>query len=977
MATDAGLATGTTLDCDPRMSAGVLLQREAELSRLDAALAAAREGHGRALLVEGPAGIGKTALLEAARRRAEDGGMLVLGGRGTELERRYALGVVRQCLLPVVQAEEPSGRERLLEGAAALAAPVVLEGAGTDEPTTPFGVLHGLYWLVANVTAQRAAVFAIDDAQWADEASLRFLAFLVRRVASLPVAVLAASRVEEDGGSPGPLWQARTDPAMEVLEPLPLDQQGVTGFLSAGTPDVEEAFARACHRATGGNPFLLGQLVAALRSQQVPFTATAAERVFDVTPTEVARRVRMLLARLDPAAAALARAVAILGDQATLAEAAALAGLEADEARATSSALAAARLFEDELPPRFLHPLLRGAVTASMSATEREVAHRRAADLLAELGENAERRALHLLAAEPTRSTEAVVTLRAAARRARDRGAPELAAALLTRALAEPPPIQQRHDVLLELAEAEHAAGRTEAACDHSADAYDLAPDAGARARALMLWGKVLGPDLSAMASLAPLVERALVEVGDEEPELGLHLRAEALSAMLPDPGSDTDRLAAVASEVARLQGHTVGEARVLGIHVFQRTREGTAEEIGDLAERAARQARALMAAGADTIEFSGVVLGLRWADRLDLAERLLLDAIALAQRQGSAPAFAFASMNLSEVRRRRGMLREAEADARAGIAAGEGWSAKMPAGALAACLLDQGRIAEAWKALVAGGMTGPIGPAPPLTELLMVRMRVRAAAGEREAALADWHDALGRAVQGAPAASWIENHLSAADVLRARGEAPTARRVAGDALDAARHWGTPGAIGEALRGVARIDDDADTVELLREAVRLLERSPARLVHAQALVDLGAASRRRGDRRRSRIPLREGLVLADACGAGGLAERARHELAASGVRVSRHVPGGAAVLTASERRIADLAAAGASNAEIAQSLFVTVKTVEFHLTNSYRKLGVTKRTELGRALRRGRSTSVSADAEALPQREPVVRQPSG
>jgi len=101
------------------------------------------------------------------------------------------------------------------------------------------------------------------------------------------------------------------------------------------------------------------------------------------------------------------------------------------------------------------------------------------------------------------------------------------------------------------------------------------------------------------------------------------------------------------------------------------------------------------MRAGADTIEFSGVALGLRWADRLDLAERLLLDALALARRQGSAPAFAFASMNLSEVRRRHGMLREAEADARAGVVAAEGWSATIPAGALAACLLDQGRVAD------------------------------------------------------------------------------------------------------------------------------------------------------------------------------------------------------------------------------------------------------------------------------------------
>ncbi|MDQ3770226.1 MAG: AAA family ATPase [Actinomycetota bacterium] len=929
-----------------------LVQREAELERFDAVLAGARKGRGRALLVEGSAGIGKTALLEAARQRAHEGGMLVLAGRGTELERGYALGVVRQCLLPVVQTAGRSGRERLLEGAAALAAPVVLDGAHDDQPTTPFGMLHGLYWLVANVTVQRPAVLAIDDAQWADEPSLRFLAFLVRRVESLPVAVLVASRVQEDGGEQSPLWHARTDPAMEVLQPRPLSEDGVAAFLAAGTPDTAEAFARACHRATGGNPFLLRQLVSALRAEGVPFTAEAAGRVFEITPPEIARRVRVLLAGLDPGAAALARAVATLGDHATLAEAAALAGLRAEGASATASALAATGLLEDDLPPRFRHPLLRGAVTASMSAAQREAAHRRAADLLAERGATPERRALHLLAIEPTGSGEVVATLRTAARTARNRGAPEPAAVLLARALAEPPPVGQRHATLVELAEAEHAAGRSESASDHAAKAYEVASDVAARTSALTLWGTVLGPDLPAMAALAPLVESALVELGDDQPERVLDLRAQALMAMLPDPDPDPARLAAVASEVARLEGDTVGQARLLGIHVFQRTREGTAQEIGDLAERAARQAHALMAEGADTMAFSGVVLGLRWADRLEAAERLLLDAIAVARRQGSAPAFAFASMNLSEVRRRRGMLREAEADAHAGIAAADGWTAKMPAAALAACVLDQGRVADAWEALVAGSLTGPIGPAPPLTEMLMVRMRVRAAAGEREAALVDWQDALGRPVRGAPAASWIENQLVAAEALRAGGDAPSARRLAGDALDAARHWDTPGAIGEALRGVARVDDEADTVDVLREAVGLLGRSPARLVHAKALVDLGASLRRRGDRRESRVPLREGLVLADACGAGGLAERARDELVAGGVRVSRHRPGGAALLTASERRIADLAAAGASNAEIAQSLFVTIKTVEMHLTHAYRKLGITKRTELGLALRR-------------------------
>ena len=158
------------------------------------------------------------------------------------------------------------------------------------EPADPFRVLHGLHWLVANIATQRPALLIIDDVQWADEASLRFLAFLVRRVESLRAVVLVASRLQVDGGDQSPLWQARTDPAMDVLQPLPLDEAGVASFLAVRDPAVDQAFVAACHRASGGNPFLLGQLVTALRTERVPFTAEGTDRVSEITPPEVARR---------------------------------------------------------------------------------------------------------------------------------------------------------------------------------------------------------------------------------------------------------------------------------------------------------------------------------------------------------------------------------------------------------------------------------------------------------------------------------------------------------------------------------------------------------------------------------------------------------------------------------------------------------------------------------------------------------------
>ena len=144
--------------------------------------------------------------------------------------------------------------------------------------------------------------------------------------------------------------------------------------------------------------------------------------------------------------------------------------------------------------------------------------------------------------------------------------------------------------------------------------------------------------------------------------------------------------------------------------------------------------------------------------------------------------------------------------------------------------------------------------------------------------------------------------------------------------------------------------DPTQAIEDLYSAIEYLQRSPRRLVHARALVDLGAALRRAGHRSDARDPLRAGYGLARECGAHTLAETARLELAASGIRLRRERLTGTEALTASERRIAYAAAAGASNAEIAQTLFVTVKTVEMHLTHAYRKLDITKRAELPKAL---------------------------
>jgi DNA-binding NarL/FixJ family response regulator len=150
------------------------------------------------------------------------------------------------------------------------------------------------------------------------------------------------------------------------------------------------------------------------------------------------------------------------------------------------------------------------------------------------------------------------------------------------------------------------------------------------------------------------------------------------------------------------------------------------------------------------------------------------------------------------------------------------------------------------------------------------------------------------------------------------------------------------------VAGLLRGGDEG--LELLREAAETLAQSPARLWRARALVDYGAALRRANRRRDCRAPLRDGLALAEECGATPLAERARRELAASGGRLPPRTGGRFDELTPSELRVAGLAAEGLSNPEIAQRLFVTIKTVEMHLSNAYRKLSISSRRDLPAAL---------------------------
>ncbi len=421
-----------------------LLERDSELELVDRLLAGAGDGEGALLLFQGPPGIGKTRLLGETRERAERLGFEVLRARGGELERDFSHGVVRQLFEPRLAQATPDERAALLSGAAALAAPLVAFADSADPAAAAedvsFSTLHGLFWLTANLAEGAPVLVAVDDLHWCDSPSLRFLSYLARRLEGLPVIVAASSREWEPGADTSVLAELEAEPLGTVVRPAVLSVEAVAELLGerlAAEPAPE--FLDAVHASCGGNPLLLGELVHALVAEGIEPTATAAARVRELGPEALSRHVLQRLGRLGAPAEALARAVAVLGDEVDLAIASELAVLEQDEAANAAAALARADVLRARGGLAFAHPVLRTAVYGELSEPERELAHARAAELLTARGATPQQVAAHLLHV-PAQGRSAVVdTLREAARRAKSEGAADVACAYLARALAEPP----------------------------------------------------------------------------------------------------------------------------------------------------------------------------------------------------------------------------------------------------------------------------------------------------------------------------------------------------------------------------------------------------------------------------------------------------------------------------------------------------------------------------------------------------------
>jgi DNA-binding CsgD family transcriptional regulator len=914
-----------------------LIERDGDLAAIRGLLAGAKAGQGSTALVEGPPGIGKTALLSAAAGHAAALGMRVVTAVGGELEQDMPFAIVRQLFEPPLRSAH---REELLAGAAGIAAPVF----GHHEGSQPVlgDVVHGLYWLCANLAEDAPLLVIVDDIHWADDPSLRFLSHLSRRIADLPVLLLCAGRT-------GPMLDRLVDGVLGGTRPRPirldpLSAHGVEVLVRRDlSADADAEFCRACAVATGGNPFLLAEALNRLRADGTQPVAAEAERLEHLRPETIARAVLARIARHGPAAIQFARSLAILGPGVQPRHVATLAGLTVDETIVLADNLARDAIVTAERPIGYVHPLVRTAVYADSNGLLRAAQHKKAARILADDGVAAEQFAPHLLACEPTADPWVVEALQAAAADALGRGAPEPAATYLSRARMEPPPPETRAQVTADLGRALGMAGRSSEAAVVLREAITLTAPLLDRLQ-LILELNFLATHAGWAAESAEAAAWARSLVAGRETEL-----PPAMHAMLA--WVDVSSMQPPEVWMGRLR-RVEGDRQVMSMVAFGAAGLGDrpADEVADLAMRAA--AGPLPARDA-WILLNMTSSALAIADRVPEALEVLDRGLDAARTLGSETEYRYLAMLRSHTGYFGGRLVEVEADARTALheipGLPRGFATPLAAATLVDVLVEQGKLDEAAQVIedydIAGGQADD--------SLIMhfvpiARGRLRLRRNDPASALADFLGA-GKILANAGFVnpSFAEWRAEAVRAYFALGQKQAAAELAAENLDLARSFGAPRSIALALRVAGLVEGGT---ALFEEAVGLLSDSPAELEYAHCLLAYGAALRRSGQRTQALDPLRKALDLATRCGAAPVATTATQELHAAGARPRRAAVTGRDALTASELRVARLAADGSTNREIAQALFLSTRTVEVHLTNTYRKLGIETRQKLKAAI---------------------------
>jgi DNA-binding NarL/FixJ family response regulator len=924
-----------------------LLERERELAAIEELLGR-RSG---VLAIEVGVGIGKTALVRAACRRAQELGYAVLSAGGSELEADFAFGVVRQLFERRLAGAGTDERASLLVGPAAAVTPLLLgKSAEAWAGDTSFAAVHGLYWLAANMSATRPLLLAIDDAHWADELSLRWLTYLARRLDGLMLVLLLALRPGDPAFANATLLALRAE-APTTLRPALLSEIAVGALVRATLGSrSSNGLCDAVWTASGGNPLYVTELLRALELND--------RRLAEIDPAEllvgglegIGRQVIARVRRVDPAALRLAQALAVLGDGCELRHAAATAGLQMIDATRLATVLVRLEVLVDDDPPRFIHPVIRDAIEASLGGDARDAAHRSAACLLYADRAPAGQIAAHLAVVRPAGDEWVFARLDEAARQAIEDGVPKVAANLLNRALAEPPPPVQRIDLLRRTARAEVIAGR-ESALIHLEEALRLAADPRQRAEVTLEIAEAYAA-LFRWVDAVDAIERGLAEVGGVDEALATRLEGKLVICGL----HDARRAFRVKPALERY-----GVLSFAAIHVEALAAQGMAMVLaGRRADEAAiplESALSLTGAQVENWDTSAALLwSLVTAERFHTVETALEPMVVEVQRSGSARGFVATYSTIGLLKLRLGALPEADAAARVALQvlresdlqAGLAFAVTV----LADVAVEAGELAEA-EALIT--LLPQQGWPPGVGTVLIpaARARLRLAQDRPAQALADFQTCAAMfspEVWGAEIrdVGYLHARAGAALALLRLGERERAREAAQAELADVKVFGAPCALGIALRVAGLAQGGSEGIELLVASVASLRDSPAVLERAYSLAELGAALRRSGCRSAAREALAEALDLAARCGARPLATRVREELKATGARPRREWRTGLEALSPRELRVVQLAAEGRTNREIAYQLYVTLKTIEGHVARAYTKLGIERRQQLSK-----------------------------
>jgi tetratricopeptide (TPR) repeat protein len=597
--------------------------------------------------------------------------MRVLTARGGEFEGEFAYGIVRQLFEPLLASASADLRPELLSGPAALVEPLFGASQLAESQDLPaegsFAILHGLYWLAANVAFHQPTLLAIDDLHWADTPSLRWLLYLTPRLEGVPLLVVAGTRPpEKESRDPTLVAELIANPEAAAIRPEPLGRASIAVLareLHGLEPD--EAFSAALEAATGGNPLFVDAVLDAVAREGTSPTAEYVPRLLEMGAQGVSRAVGLRLARLQPEALALLRAASILGDGTELRHAAALAGVDAGELGPAAAALVRLDLLRREDPLEFFHPVVRGAVYETLEVVERDAVHRTAAELLLDAGAPPESAAGHLLRVAPQADSFVLSTLRQAAERSLAQGAADAAVAYLNRALEEQMDPAARAGVLVELGFAERRTNGP-AAADHLRAALELLADPTRRCAVALELGRALW-FTDRIADALAVFEQALDELDRKrDPDLYELLVAELISSAWWD--AQTYPVAEVAIgelDLDALHG-------CLGSEILLATMAHYEYRLGLHRERAVELARRALAPGnllaSGSIAFYYAVNVLPKSGLLDEAVSIFDRAVAQARRRGDIFNVAFMLMWRGYWQTHGGDLRAAAADLREAI---------------------------------------------------------------------------------------------------------------------------------------------------------------------------------------------------------------------------------------------------------------------------------------------------------------------